>query len=272
MKWIVFSLLTLMLSVEARENPFEPTIAYMEEEQRILEVEQDYPEEFQAKENPDLEEISQPKVEEKKVEPKKSEVKKVVKKAEPKENKATEESHIKKLLVSLSNQLKEDEIKGQKEVLEKPMKEETAATESTTKEMTNEKAEEPAQEVKQENIEEETVLEDSGVPQDDEIAKESYDPTPFVSIKSFSNRLEIHTDSKVYRKFNLVDVSKIVIDFHDTVNFYTKRMNIQSDFFEEVAVGNHKKEDFYRVVVKTTQAPQSYKVTHKPGIITVYIP
>ena len=289
MKNVVLSLMMLMLSLEARENPFEPTIAYMEEEQRILEIEQDYPEEFQAKENPDLEQITQSQP----IEPKKEEVQSnaksnVAPKQNEKKSNEVEESHIKKLLTSLSNQLKETPAQTEekteantaeesKEPLQEPEQTQEQTQDQTVAQTQEEQKPEvieeaTAQNVQEENITEETVLADTGVPSNNDTAKESYDPTPFVSVKSFSNRLEIHTQNKVYRKFNLVEASKIVIDFHADVNFYTKRMDLKSEYFEEVAVGNHKKEKYFRVVVKTTQAPESYKVTHKPGVVTVYIP
>ena len=283
MKNVVLSLMMLMLSLEARENPFEPTIAYMEEEQRILEVEQDYPEEFQAKQNPDVEKITQsqeeviPKNEEEKVATKTT----TTPKQNDKKSNELEESHIKKLLTSLSNQLKEtpeqpeektEETKASTEQTPQTTQQPEAMAEQNQEVKPEIQAQTQEENIIEENIIEEKILADSGIPSNNEAAKESYDPTPFVSIKSFSNRLEIHTQNKVYRKFNLVDASKIVMDFHADVNFYTKRMDLKSDYFEEVAVGNHKKEKYFRVVVKTKQSPESYKVTHKPGVVTVYIP
>ncbi len=294
MKWIVLSLLVLIVSVEARENPFEPTTAYLEEEQRILEVEHDYSQEFQAKENPDLETMSPSPQIISKPTPTKPVVKNEVKETEQK----TDESHIKKLLTSISNQLKVDEQAQSQENGEQSkdemQKEEVAANETKESEATEPVNEEATQPTTQENVQEaqaqeqtvekeekqvetvvnaeEQIIEDSGIPSENQVVQQTYDATPFVSIKSFADRLEIHTNNKVYRKFNLLDVSKIVIDFHAQVNFYTKRMDLNSDYFDEVAVGNHKKEQYYRVVIKTTQDPQSYKVTHRPGIVTIYNP
>ncbi|RXJ55404.1 AMIN domain-containing protein [Candidatus Marinarcus aquaticus] len=89
----LFSLIVTLLIVgtnnlTARENPFEPTNMYQEEVARMMEIEEDYPAEFQKNDDPSqYEQMSEPKEEvakkeEVKKEAPKPEVKKEVKKVD----------------------------------------------------------------------------------------------------------------------------------------------------------------------------------------------
>ncbi|MEA1915428.1 MAG: AMIN domain-containing protein [Campylobacterota bacterium] len=225
MKWIYLTLLIVVLGAQARENPFEPTAAYLEDEQRILETEREYAQEFQKKQI----------VETKKEEP--VIVPPVVKKEIP--NVAVQESKIKKLIKSIEKQLPV-ENKPEPVVVQEPQK----------------VVDEP---VNVQPVAIETI-----------VAKEVFNPTSFVKLINYEDRLEIYTTHKVFRKFNLNDVSKIVLDYHARVNFYTQKSVLDSEYFDVVTVGNHKKQRYFRVVIKTKNHPASYKVTHQGEMVTIY--
>jgi hypothetical protein len=86
---LFYLILTLLVigtpNLSARENPFEPTKTYEEELARMMEIEEDYPAEFQEKDPSDYEQMS-PVVQEvaPKVEPKKEVVVKPKEVAKPK--------------------------------------------------------------------------------------------------------------------------------------------------------------------------------------------
>jgi len=234
MKFIYIVLLFIMFSfqLEARENPFEATTAYEEEKQRILEVEQDYAYEFQKKE-PQVEVQETKKVETLKPVVKETKIKKIV------DNSKQEESKIKKLIKSIEKQLpNEEDVQMQDEIVMDEAKVEP-------------------------EIMEEVAIEDV-------VSKEVFNPTSFMKIINYSDRIEIYTDYPVFKKFNLNDENKIVLDYHAKVNFYTQKIKLESKYFDKIIVGNHKKEKYFRIVVKTKNNPSLYKVTHKNDMVIIY--
>ncbi len=229
--YLILFLTSVVVQSQARENPFIATSAYEEEKQRILETEQDYAYEFQEKNTPKEVEIKKVVIEEKpKVKILKKEV--VV-------DTRNEESKIKKLIKSIKQQLPE----------------ENNNVEST--EIIEDKI----------TVEPEIINE---VPIEEVVSKEIFNPTPFIKIINYSNRIEIYTKYSVFKKFNLNDENKIVLDYHAKVSFYTKKIDLNSNYFNKIIVGNHKKEKYFRIVVKTTNHPASYKVTHKDDMVIIY--
>jgi hypothetical protein len=226
--YITLTFIILCISLEARENPFEATSAFVEEKQRILEIEQDYAYEFQKKDS----EVEVTKTQE---------VKPVVEKTSKKVNKpkvvikkVDQESKIKKLIKSIEKQLpaKKDEI-----------------------------------DIETMNVEPEIMPE---VAIEKVVAKEVYNPTSFIKIINYEDRIEIHTNYKVFKKFDLNDENKIVLDYHAKVNFYTQKIDLNSKYFNKIIVGNHKKEKYFRIVIKTKNHPSLYKVTHKNDMVIIY--
>ncbi len=52
-------------------------------------------------------------------------------------------------------------------------------------------------------------------------------------------------------------------------NFYTIRENLDSTSFPKIAVGNHKKDKFFRVVVELAEMPENYEVTYDDKRVTI---
>lgn len=92
---------------------------------------------------------------------------------------------------------------------------------------------------------------------------------PFLKIEYNDNKLLIHTEHKVSKKFSVVKENKLVIDYKAKVNFNTKKDEIDSKTFKKIAVGNHKTEGFFRVAIELVNKPSNYDVTYNDNIITI---
>ena len=91
----------------------------------------------------------------------------------------------------------------------------------------------------------------------------------FINIEYNDSKLIIHSKDNVSKKFTIEKENKIIIDYKAKKNFYTKRAELDSTNFKKIAVGNHKKENFYRVVIQLNAAPSNYKVEYKDKLITI---
>lgn len=96
---------------------------------------------------------------------------------------------------------------------------------------------------------------------------------PFLKIEFDNDKLDIYSKYKVTKKITLPGKKKIVLDYTAKENFYTVRETITSTNFPKIAVGNHKKDKFFRVVVELAHMPESYEVTYddnKVSIVKLY--
>jgi hypothetical protein len=91
----------------------------------------------------------------------------------------------------------------------------------------------------------------------------------FIKIEYNDDKLIIYTDYKVSKKFTLDKENKIIIDYKAKMNFYTKRDDLESKNFMKIAVGNHKQEKYFRVVVELSDKPKNYKVSYTDNLITI---
>lgn len=226
MKTLFTLLIILQVSLIARENPFEPTIAYEEEAARMIEmqeVEEDYAIEFQKEQhyvNEMYEKMNNPKEE------------------KPKKPALTEDK-VKKLI-------------------EKATKE----TEKKTKEIVKKAVEEKPKEIEQVVF----VKPRLDVSYEKEIL-------PFVKVSYDNDKIDIFSKYKVSKKLTLPNEKKIILDFTARENFYTVREKLESTNFLKITAGNHKKDNFFRVVVELSQLPDNFEVTYdddKVSIIKLY--
>ncbi|XPV68852.1 MAG: hypothetical protein ACNI25_16325 [Halarcobacter sp.] len=221
---IVFIFATILV---ARENPFEPTTAYQEEQARTIEisqVEEDYGLEFQREQQyiADTYEKMQKVGEEEK---------------EKKKDDLTEEK-IKKLIQDSQKQT----VEKTKEIVEKAVK-------------PNKKTEQIVYVKPRLDVMYEKEL------------------LPFVKVEYDNDRIDIISKYKISKKITLPNERKIVLDYTAKENFYTKRATLESTNFKKIAVGNHKKENFFRVVIELADMPEDYEVTYddtKVSIIKLY--
>ena len=91
----------------------------------------------------------------------------------------------------------------------------------------------------------------------------------FIHINYNNDKLTIHTKDIILKKFTLEKENKLVIDYKAKKNFYTKREFLDSQNFKKITLGNHKKENFYRVVILLSKKPSNYKVQYKDKILTI---
>lgn len=240
LSFLTLSVITA-ISLNARENPFEMTNAYEEEAARIIETnesaiqeamsEASYIKEMQEK-------MEKPKVED------------AVEKLIPaiKEEKPKEKTYTKKEVDTLINKTKKQTEYKTKQIVKKELEKELKTT----------KIEKPTQVV---------YVKPRPDIIDDELVTKTI--LPFVDIEYNDDKLMIKTDSEISRKFTLDKDNKIIIDYKAKKNFYTKREILESKSFKKITIGNHKKEQYYRVVIELSSKPSNFEVTYKDKLITI---
>lgn len=228
-------LLILSTSLVARENPFEPTNAYEEESARIIEM-NEVDENYAVEFQQEQEYINT--VYEKMNKVQKEEMPKKVVKPKPTPKAALTEAKVKKLI-------------------KKAQKETEAKTRTIVKRVTN-----APKEIKQ------VVYVKPRL--DVTIEKEIL---PFVKIEFDNDQIDIYSKYKVTKKLTLPGKKKIILDYAAKENFYTKRATLDSTSFLKIAIGNHKKDKFFRVVIELSEMPENYEVTYddmKVSIVKLY--
>lgn len=239
MKKLSFFTLSIVtaLALNARENPFEITNAYEEEAARIIETNEASLEEAmtQSQYIQEMQEkMQKPNIEDA--------VKKIVPviKEEPKEKVYTKKE-VDKIIHKTKKQTEYKTKQIVKNELEKTLETKTPTQVVYVK---------PRPDI----IEEELITKDL---------------LPFINIEYNDTKLIIKTDSDISKKFSLDKGNKIIVDYKGKKNFYTKREMLESKNFKKIAIGNHKKEQFYRVVVELNSKPSDYEVTYKDKLITI---
>ncbi|MGB3750656.1 MAG: hypothetical protein WA945_03755, partial [Arcobacteraceae bacterium] len=103
--------------------------------------------------------------------------------------------------------------------------------------------------------------------------KETFTVLPFVNITIVNDVLTLTVDKK-YKLLNqdiLKPAKKLLFDFEGDVSFYTIRKPIISEDYKSFAVGTHREEKFFRVVIDLPSEITDYReeVDSKNGIITI---
>ncbi|XOB62030.1 AMIN domain-containing protein [Campylobacterota bacterium DY0563] len=96
---------------------------------------------------------------------------------------------------------------------------------------------------------------------------------PFVKVEYDNDRIDIFSKYSVSKKITLPGEKKVVLDFNAKENFYTVRDELKSTNFPKIAVGNHKDENFFRIVIELASTPDDYEVTYdneKVSVIKLY--
>lgn len=233
MKTLFTLLLVLSTSLIARENPFEPTNAYEEEAARMIEI-NEVEQDYDVEFQQEQQYINT--MYEKMNKPV-EEKPKMVEKPKPIKPALTE-AKVKKLIK-----------KAQKE------------TEAKTRTIVKKVVDAP-KEIKQVVY----VKPRLDVTMEKEIL-------PFVKIEYDNDKIDIHSKYKVTKKLTLPGKKKIILDYAAKENFYTKRETLDSTSFLKIAIGNHKKEKFFRVVIELSELPENYEVTYdemKVSIVKLY--
>ena len=92
---------------------------------------------------------------------------------------------------------------------------------------------------------------------------------PFIKLEYNDNKLIIHTSHKVSKKFSVDKENKLIIDYTASIEFNTKKDDIESKSFKKIAIGNHKKEGYFRVAIELIDKPSKFEVDYKDEIITI---
>lgn len=278
---LITFLIIVSINANGRENPFEPTQTYEAEVARLVEIDEDYPYEFQEKEDQELSKKSMKKADEK-VSVKKDEIpmqaeKSVVKqemkskpsiqqmvKEENKETIKTEEKiplvvkeTIEKAITVIEKEDNNTNIIPTQEVKEVVMGDQAIKKEKI---ITLEKA------MKQ--LKEEEIIVDVPKREDIEI-HENIDILPFINVDYTNDTIEIKSKYEVFRKFTIEETNKIVLDYHAKTHFLTKSKTMDTDYFDKLVVGNHLKERYFRIVIILKHKPNKYKVTYLDNLVSI---
>jgi len=272
-----FIILFLMIStnLNARTNPFEPTQTYETEFSRLMEIEEDYPYEFQEKEDQVEHKSKEMMPEIKQTQTSTPTPKVMMKKEMP-------VAPVKKIMSPKMMTPKMDEPKMQAPKMteeKKPMKkmhvkkpasmkmERVSLDVEKQKTLENKKQKISLENAMSELSEEQIEVE---VPKRmDVIVQESIDILPFVNITYSNDKMEVSSKYEVFRKFTIEKSNKIVLDYHGSTFFQTKKQASDTEYFEKVIVGNHIKEKYFRVVIVLKQKPGKYKVTYTDNLVTI---
>ena len=92
---------------------------------------------------------------------------------------------------------------------------------------------------------------------------------PFVKLEYNDNKRIIHTSHKVSKKFSVNKENKLIIDYSASLEFNTKIDTLESKNFKKVAIGNHKKDGYFRIAVELLDKPSKFDVDYKDEIITI---
>ena len=243
---LIITSFLLISSLEARENPFVPSKAYLDEVARLMEIDENYPKEFQE---------NQQNIETEDMTPvlKESDINK------PHENAvAKTEEEIKKAQME----------KEAAEAKEKALNDALANAEKAKKESEKLKALKEAAEAKAKALEEQGPV-IYVKKRDDITVNNSLDILPFLNIQYTNDEMTLTSMYKVFKKFYLEDENKLIIDFKGEVKFFTKRVDLESKQFKKVIVGNHETEKYFRVVLVLEESPLNYDVTYNENSVYV---
>ena len=249
MKTLFLFTLTLImtLNLNARENPFAATNAYEEEAARIIEQsefddnqdESQYVQEMQEK----MKYIGQE--ESKKAKEEKQKAIQVKMKQKEMKIKALEKKEKQKILKTAYS----------KQEVEKLIKKAQRENERKTKRLLKKEIEKNA------NLKPQAVVYVKprlDVVEEDVMKTKSV--LPFLELSYNSKMLNIKSIYKIAKKFTLG--KKIIIDYKAREQFSTKRVDINTQAYKKVAVGNHKSKGFFRVVIELKDKSSLYKVSY----------
>ncbi|BAK74568.1 MAG: AMIN domain-containing protein [Arcobacter sp.] len=244
MKTLSLFTLTVILAIglNARENPFEMMNTFEEETGKMIEMNENpvTPEDMQEAQY--IREMQQ-----KMSDVNKNKVNDAVNKIVPtiKENKPVQKTYSKQEVDSLLQKTKKQTEQKTKEIVKK--------------ELANTKPAEPEQIV--------YVKPRPDITDDDTLVAKTL--LPFLKIEFSDNKLIIHTDYKVSKKFSIIKENKLIIDYKAKVNFNTKKDDLDSKNFKRITVGNHKSEGYFRVALELIDKPSNYNVSYKDDLITI---
>ncbi|MBU0923692.1 AMIN domain-containing protein [bacterium] len=249
MKTLFLFTLTIILSINlsARENPFAVTNAYEEEAAKIIELNETPATVESIQEAQYIKEMQEKMSKTTAADVNKNKVEDAVKRIVPliKDGPNPSKTYSKKEVDSMIQNTKKTAEQNTKEIVRK----ELSKTQNT----------EPTQVV--------YVKPRSDVAEDDALVSKKL--LSFLKLEFNDNKLIIHTDYKVSKKFSVTKENKIIIDYKAKINFLTLRDELDSRNFKRIAVGNHKSEGYFRVAIELIDKPSKYDVKYEDNLITI---
>lgn len=242
MKKIILTTLiaALSLSLQARENPF---AKYEEETGRMYEL----------NENPTTPEEVQEAMYIKKVQ---DEINGKLKETESKpavekQTKPAEKVYTKKELDSIIEKTKQQNEKKTKEIVKK--------------ELANVKKE-PEQVI---FVKPRADISDGEKSSQTQSSSALKSILPFLKYEIVDDKLIIYSEHKMFKKFSIDKENKLAFDYKAKVNFKTKREQVNSKDFKNIALGNHQKDGYFRVAVELVNKPSKYNIEVSEGSVTI---
>ena len=92
---------------------------------------------------------------------------------------------------------------------------------------------------------------------------------PAINAEFSDNKLILHTEYKVFKKFTIEQENKLIIDFATTTPFNPKKEEIGTKNFKRVALGNHSAEGFCRVAIELLNKPTAYDVVYQENQVII---
>lgn len=253
MKTLFLFTLTIILSINlsARENPFAITNAYEEEAAKIIELNEAPTTVEGVQEAQYIKEMQEKMSNTTSLQPStnanKNKVEDAVKRIVPliKDGPNPPKTYSKKEVDSMIQNTKKTAEQNTKEIIRKEL--------SKTQNI------EPTQVV--------YVKPRADVIDDDALVSKKL--LPFLKIEFNDNKIIIHTDYKVSKKFSVIKENKIIIDYKAKINFLTLKDDIDSKNYKKIAIGNHNSEGYFRVALELIDKPSKYDVKYEDNLITI---
>jgi len=256
MRKVLVLLFVLNVLLCARENPFEPTQTYLSERSQLVEIEVDrtpdktieleenYPIEFQAKKKVFTKETPKIDLKDKNVT---SDIKVVEK-----------QNDINK---SIKTETIEEVVTNGKKI--KPKQEEIKVVE--VKKIEPKKIEPKIKKIFK-------IVSKKTKPKFKQLDKGTHKILPFLTIVFDDSKMQIQSKYSVFKKFSIDEQNKIVFDYHGNTRFFTKRFELDSTHFKKIIIGNHRKDRFFRIVLILNKKPDNYKSTYTDyHLVTVVV-
>ena len=228
----------LALNLNARENPFETTDSFEEELEKAAVLDEKAIKKS-MEEAPYIKEMQEKMSNIPTANDNKNKVENVVNKPLP----AEEKSYSKKEVDSLIQKTQKQTEEKAKELVKKEVQKTTEPTQVVYVKPRTDIAED-------ETLLTKTIL-------------------PFIKLEFNDNKLIVNTSHKVLKKFSVPAENKLIIDYDAKIEFNTKIDNLESKNFKKVAVGNHKKEGYFRIAIELIDKPSKFDVNYKDEIITI---
>lgn len=92
---------------------------------------------------------------------------------------------------------------------------------------------------------------------------------PFLEIEYNDETIKIISKYKLKKQITLPKVNKLIFDFSAKEDFFTVREELKSSNFLNIAIGDHKEKNFFRVAIEVPLIPKFYKVTKEDKFLLI---